>query len=295
MRARVQTEWFNVVFVRSGPGPDRTRLVPSRREELAQRAARWPVCQSVKVSVSQAGSLSVSLSVRVGLLGKTATSRQSAADRSVGEVRESRAVKRVSNGASDMMTEAEGVERGAAVGGRVVVIEGDGRRPVVATGLRLSCDTAATVPTHSLRLYLFCCSLQTAVCGLRSAAGGQGERGRASPRARRRRSAGQARRRTGAMDGFLTEADDADQRRAADGELGFQRRLVVGTIGKRAIDATQAGQSVRRDIKAGVRTAGRRAPRNVDRRVGQLATAQASSFWGSEADCQPRSSSKQQR
>lgn len=52
MRARVQTEWFNVVFARSGPGPDRTRLVPSRREELAQRAARWPVWQSVKVSVS---------------------------------------------------------------------------------------------------------------------------------------------------------------------------------------------------------------------------------------------------
>lgn len=56
----------------------------------------------------------MSLSVRVGMLGKTATSRQSAADGSVGEVRESRAVKRVSNGASDMMTEAEGegVERG---------------------------------------------------------------------------------------------------------------------------------------------------------------------------------------
>lgn len=53
------------------------------------------------------------------------------------------------------------------VGERAVVIERDGRRPVVATGLRLSCDTAATVPAHSLPLYLFCCS--PAVCGLRSA------------------------------------------------------------------------------------------------------------------------------
>lgn len=65
-----------------------------------------------------------------------------------------------------MMTEAEGVERGGAVGGQVVVIERDGRRPVVATGLRLSCDTAATVPAHRLRLYLLCCSLQSAVCGV---------------------------------------------------------------------------------------------------------------------------------
>lgn len=105
-----------------------------------------------------------------------------------------------------------------------MVIEKDGRRPVVATGLRLNCDTAATVPTHSLPLYLFCCSLQSAVCGLRSAAGGQGESGRASPRARRTRSAGQARRRRTAMDGFLTEADDADQRRAAGGELGFPKK-----------------------------------------------------------------------
>lgn len=127
------------------------------------------------------------------------------------------------------------------MGGRVVVIEGDGRRPVVAAGLRLSCDTAATVPTHSLRLYLFCCSLQSAVCGLQQA-GRESADGRAPGPDRRRRSPGQARRRTGAMDGFLTEADDADQRRAADGELGFQRRLVVGTIGKRAIDATQAAR-----------------------------------------------------
>lgn len=130
------------------------------------------------------------------------------------------------------MTEAEGVEKGGAVSGRMVVIEMDSRRPVVATGLRLSCDTTATVPAHSLPLYLVCCSLQSAVCGLRSAAGEQGEGGRASPSATRTRSAGQARRRITEMDGFLTEADDADQRRAADGELDFQGRLVVGTIGK---------------------------------------------------------------
>lgn len=67
------------------------------------------------------------------------------------------------------MTEAEGVEKGGAVSGRMVVIEMDSRRPVVATGLRLSCDTTATVPAHSLPLYLVCCSLQSAVCGLRSA------------------------------------------------------------------------------------------------------------------------------
>lgn len=66
-----------------------------------------------------------------------------------------------------------------------MVIERNGRRPVVATGLRLSCDTTATVPTHSLPLYLFCCSLRSAVrvCGLRSAAGGQASRERADRRA----------------------------------------------------------------------------------------------------------------
>lgn len=97
------------------------------------------------------------------------------------------------------------------------------------------------------------------------------------------------------MDGFLTEADDADQRRAADGELlDFPKKVGGWDDRQRAIDATQVGQSVRRDIKAGRRTAGRRPPRNVDRRVGQLATAQASCFWGTEADSQPRSSSKQQ-
>lgn len=175
-----------------------------------------------------------------------------------------------------------------------MVIERNGRCPVVATGLRLSCDTTATVPTHSLPLYLFCCSLQSAVCGLRSAAGGQGESGQASPRARRTRSAGQARRRITVMDGFLTEADDADQRRAADGELGFPKKVGGWDDRQRAIDATQVGQSVKRDIKAGRRTTGRRPPRNVDRRVGQLATAWASCFWGTEADSQPRSSSKQQ-
>lgn len=95
--------------MRSGPGPDRTRLVPSTGRKSSYRESSWLAGlavfgQSVKLSVCQ--------SVRVGLLGKTATSRQSAAGRSVGEVRESRAVKRVSNGVSDMMTEAEGVERG---------------------------------------------------------------------------------------------------------------------------------------------------------------------------------------
>lgn len=34
------------------------------------------------------------------------------------------------------------------------------------------------------------------------------------------------------MGGFVTEADDADQRRATDGELDFQRRLVVETTGR---------------------------------------------------------------
>lgn len=48
---------------------------------------------------------------------------------------------------------------------------------------------------------------------------------------------------------------------------------------------------MKRDIKAGRQTAGRRPPRKVDRRVGQLAAAQASCFWGTEADSQPRSSS----
>lgn len=56
------------------------------------------------------------------------------------------------------------------------------------------------------------------------------------------------------MDGFLTEDDDADQRREADEELDFQRRLVVGTIGKGR--QTQVGQSVKRDIKAGGRAGG---------------------------------------
>lgn len=70
-------------------------------------------------------------------------------------------------------------------------IESDGRRPLVATGLRLNCDTAATVPTHSLPLCFFSCSLQ-------SAAGGQGESGRASPNATRTRSAGQGQARPGA-------------------------------------------------------------------------------------------------
>lgn len=68
-----------------------------------------------------------------------------------------------------MMTEAEGVEKGGAVSGRMRVIEGDSRRPVVATGLRLSCDTTATVPAHSLPLYFFCCSLQCAVWVLQRA------------------------------------------------------------------------------------------------------------------------------
>lgn len=38
------------------------------------------------------------------------------------------------------------------------------------------------------------------------------------------------------MDGFLTEADDAEQRGEADEELDLQRRLVVGTIGKEQQD-----------------------------------------------------------
>ena len=70
------------------------------------------------------------------------------------------------------------------------------------------------------------------------------------------------------------------------------QRLVVGTIGKG--QWTQVGQSVKRDIKAGRRTAGRRPPRNVDRRVGQLATEQASSFWGTE-NKQPASKRQRQR
>lgn len=98
-----------------------------------------------------------------------------------------------------MMTEAEGTARGAEMSERMVVIERDGRRPVVPTGLRLSCDTAATVPTHKLLLYVFRCSLRSAVCGLVSAAGEQGESGRVNPRATRTRSAGESRRRTTAM------------------------------------------------------------------------------------------------
>lgn len=87
MRARVQTKWFNVVFAQSGPGPDRTRLVPStgrnssHRGLLGGRSAG--VCQSVKLSVVQSVSQSVCLSVRVGLLGKTANSGQ-VSGRSVG-------------------------------------------------------------------------------------------------------------------------------------------------------------------------------------------------------------------
>lgn len=181
MRARVQSKWLKVVFVRSGPGPDRTRLVPStgRSWSLAglpvfvsrsncQSVNRF-VCLSVCLSGWLAGCVSVSVSPSfVGLLGKTATSCQSAVLMSVGELRDSRAVKKVSNGTSDMMTEDEGVQRGDAVSGQVVVIERDGRRPVVATGLRLSCDTTATVPAHSLRLYFFCCSLRSAVCSRRA-------------------------------------------------------------------------------------------------------------------------------
>lgn len=68
-----------------------------------------------------------------------------------------------------MMTEAEGAARGAEMSERVVVIERDGRRPVVPTGLRLSCDTAATVPTHNLLLQVFCCGLRSAVWCLQQA------------------------------------------------------------------------------------------------------------------------------
>ena len=118
------------------------------------------VSEGVKLSASQSASQSVRPSVRpsvrVRLLGETATSRQSRADRSVGEVRDFRAVKRLSNGASDMMTEAEGAARGAEMSERVVVMERDGR-------LRLSCDTAATVPTRS-QLAAVRLLLQSAVC-----------------------------------------------------------------------------------------------------------------------------------
>lgn len=93
MQPGVQNKWLSVVFVRSGPGNDRTRLVPSTgKEQLAPRVARGPVCKCLSVRGSNClpGSLPVGQSVRVGLLGNTATSRQSRADRSVGEVRDAR-------------------------------------------------------------------------------------------------------------------------------------------------------------------------------------------------------------
>lgn len=167
-----------------------------------------------------------------------------------------------------MMTEAEGVVEGRRGGYR------KGRSPSscrdgLAAELRHSCDSASSQVAVVLVV------LQSAVCGLRCGlqqTGREKADGRA-PSATGTRSAGQARRRIKAMDGFLTEAGDADQRRAADGELDFQRRLVVGDDRQRAMDATQVGQSVKRDIKAGRQTAGRRPPRKVDRRVGQLAAA----------------------
>ena len=285
MRARVQTKRSNVVscglvLVPTGLGSFRPQEGTDRTESCS--------LAGLPVFVSRSNCLSAKLSVSVSDCSarRRPVVSQRPIGRSVGERRNSRAVKRLRNGASDMMTEAEGVERDGAVGERVVVIGRDGRRPLDATGLRLSCDTAATVPAQSLPLCFFCCSLQS--CVLRSAAGKQGESGRASPSATRTRSPGQARRRT-VMDGFLTEADDADQRRAADGELDFQRRLVVGTIGRGQL--TQVGQSVKRDIKAGRQTARRRPPRDVDRRVGQLVREQALCFWGTEANSQPRSSS----
>lgn len=87
-----------------------------------------------------------------------------------------------------MMTEAEGVERGAAAGERAVVIEGDGRRPLDATGLRLSCDTAATVPAHSLPLCFSRCSLQSAACGLQQASRERADRRAPAQRARDRQA-----------------------------------------------------------------------------------------------------------
>lgn len=182
--------WLNVVSVRSGPGNDRARLVPStQKEELAPRAAGGPVCKCspvrgsnylpVGLPVSQSVSQSVRACVRacllVRLLDKTTTTRKSRASRLVGEVRDFSAVKRLSNGTSDMMTGAEGTAKGAEMSERVMVIERSGRRLLVPTGLRLSCDTTATVPTHNLLLYVFCCSLRPGAGGLVSAAGAQGE------------------------------------------------------------------------------------------------------------------------
>lgn len=108
-RARVQIKRLNVVSCDSGPGPGLDadsacsvhRNESPHRELLVGRSVSVTECVRVCVSVSGCSAKRRAVSQSVS---------QSAAGRSVGESRDSRAVKSLSNGVSDM-TEGSGVER----------------------------------------------------------------------------------------------------------------------------------------------------------------------------------------